>query len=744
MCTASAREQTMDELQDWEYVKRGITLWLNNMPKAAEDSFKDRPSSVHIVAGHTFISFMNAVISWETEKMNEAQTRLRELEKQCAGDVGWLKSVRSKLFGSSEPRKSLTETLEEQIILADSQLCLAILVSLGQDIGGFVKGGWLLRKAWKVYQHTYQQIYQLYSEQLQSDGEASFPQAPLRLQQQSKDGGTGMRVSLDLGTPCSADWTVPNSTLQSPDDSSKWSSHLEALRKSKTTTFELPDSGRGEGSSFSELTSSESDPSGSGGSVKKSYTTDFVGITSPSRAGSSTESLHHNDTNGLENVSVARDRLMLDLGQGSAHRVNGLNGMQPPPKASTNWRSFNTPADESHAPDEILPEDIHRLMGAISFGYGVFQLSISLLPPSLLKLISFLGFEGDRAMGIACLSFSRQSTDMRAPLATLALLWYYTIVTPFFALDGSNLSMEISAAQELIDEANEQFAKSSLFLFFRGRVERLKSHIQDAIRAYELAYRSSAQREIKLLCLHEIGWCRLIQLDYGTAMRNFKELKLCSQFSKSFYSYLTAICEGSFGQFSNLVKWRAEILELINRSPQKDSQIERYIFRRCLKLPRAESGEQPKYSSSLYWKYLVFEMLFLWNALSSCNEEQLASMVADCSQPTDAFSEPMVGISRLILGACLSCLARYEEAIGAFRECIFMRETLEHQEQQDMHISAFAYYELAVLLLRQGTAGEEGRAEARRLLLHAQQHFKNYDFDNRVSVRIHTVLKRLD
>uniref|UniRef100_A0A182UCC8 Tetratricopeptide repeat protein 39C n=1 Tax=Anopheles melas TaxID=34690 RepID=A0A182UCC8_9DIPT len=731
----------MDELQDWEYVKRGITLWLNNMPKAAEDSFKDRPSSVHIVAGHTFISFMNAVISWETEKMNEAQSRLRELEKQCAGDVGWLKSVRSKLFGSSEPHKSLTETLEEQIILADSQLCLTILVSLGQDIGGFVKGGWLLRKAWKVYQHTYQQIYQLYSEQLQSDGGTSFPQAPLRLQQQSKDAGTGMRVSLDLGTPCSADWTVPNSTLQSPDDSSKWSSHLEALRKSKTTTFELADSGRGEGSSFSELTSSESDPSGSGGSVKKSYTTDFVGITSPSRAGSSTESLDdHNDTNVLENVSVPRDHLVLDLGQGSTRRVNGRNGMQSPPKASTNWRSFNTPAGESHAPDEILPEDIHRLMGAISFGYGVFQLSISLLPPSLLKLISFLGFEGDRAMGIACLSFSRQSTDMRAPLATLALLWYYTIVTPFFALDGSNLSMEISAAQELIDEANEQFAKSSLFLFFRGRVERLK----DAIRAYELAYRSSAQREIKLLCLHEIGWCRLIQLDYGTAMRNFKELKQCSQFSKSFYSYLTAICEGSFGQFSNLVKWRAEILELINRSPQKDSQIERYIFRRCLKLPRAESGEQPKYSSSLYWKYLVFEMLFLWNALSSCNEEQLASMVADCSQPTDAFSEPMVGISRLILGACLSCLARYEEAIGAFRECIFMRETLEHQEQQDMHISAFAYYELAVLLLRQDTAGEDGRAEARRLLLHAQQHFKNYDFDNRVSVRIHTVLKRLD
>uniref|UniRef100_A0A182PRV8 Tetratricopeptide repeat protein 39C n=1 Tax=Anopheles epiroticus TaxID=199890 RepID=A0A182PRV8_9DIPT len=734
MCTASVQEESMDELQDWEYVKRGITLWLNNMPKAAEDSFKDRPASVHIVAGHTFISFMNAVISWETEKMNEAQTRLRELEKQCAGDVGWLKSVRSKLFGSSEPRKSLTETLEEQIILADSQLCLAILVSLGQDIGGFVKGGWLLRKAWKVYQHTYQQIYQLYSDTLlQSGDEMTLPQVPLRHQQQSKDGGMGMKISLDLGTPSSADWTVPNSTLQSPDDC-KWSSQLEAMRKSKTTTFELTEG---------EVTlSGESDSGGSSASVKKSHTTDFIGIPSSLGVGSSTESLENNDTSGM---GFARDHLMLDLRKERARRDTlGFNGMQQPPRvASTNWRSFTT-HEQSLAADEILPEDIHRLMGAISFGYGVFQLSISLLPPSLLKLISFLGFEGDRAMGIACLSFSRHSTDMRAPLATLALLWYYTIVTPFFALDGSNLSMEISAAQELIDEANEQFAKSSLFLFFRGRVERLKSHIQDAIRAYELAYRSSAQREIKLLCLHEIGWCRLIQLDYGTAMKNFKELKMCSQFSKSFYTYLTAICEGAFGQYVNLAKWRAEILELINRSPQKDSQIERYIFRRCLKLPRVEGGEQPKYSSSLYWKYLVFEMLFVWNTLSSCNVEQLESMVADCSQPTDAFGEPMVGISRLILGACLSCLARYEEAIGAFRQCIFMREAGEHQDQQDMHISAFAYYELAVLLLRQEPCEDGGRAEARRLLMHAQQNFKNYDFDNRVSVRIHTVLKRLD
>lgn len=66
----------------------------------------------------------------------------------------------------------------------------------------------------------------------------------------------------------------------------------------------------------------------------------------------------------------------------------------------------------------LEPDMAARLMCAVSFGYGIFQLCISLLPPSLLKLIHFLGFEGDRHLGVSALMFSRQGHDMRAPLAT--------------------------------------------------------------------------------------------------------------------------------------------------------------------------------------------------------------------------------------------------------------------------------------------------------------------------------------
>ena len=66
----------------------------------------------------------------------------------------------------------------------------------------------------------------------------------------------------------------------------------------------------------------------------------------------------------------------------------------------------------------ISASTVKRLMCAVSFGYGIFHLAVSLLPPKLLNVIHFLGFEGDRQTGIQALHFARTGTDMRGPLAT--------------------------------------------------------------------------------------------------------------------------------------------------------------------------------------------------------------------------------------------------------------------------------------------------------------------------------------
>ncbi|PSN55659.1 Tetratricopeptide repeat protein 39C [Blattella germanica] len=624
---------------DWLLAREGIQLLLNNKITEAEQLFGERKDNVQMAAGYCFVTFMNALMTFEDEKLQESLQTLRDMEKRCAQDIGWLKAVRNKMFGSDHSsEQAQAEKLEEQIILADSQVCVALLTFLQQDLTSYVKGGWVLRKAWKVYQHTYSQILQLYKKTFGCEDVpgSQFPSWKVITRGPSTP---------NLQSP-SSEWSVPsyNSSAPTPSGSTTPNGRINGFRN----PF----------------------------SILSSFTT-------------------HSEL---------------------------------PPNSSSNG---------------VPPEEVSRLMSAVSFGYGIFQLCISLLPPSLLKLIHFLGFEGDRQVGISALMFARQGHDMRAPLASLALLWYHTIVRPFFALDGSNVRAGVEAAQYLITESQNDFGQSALFLFFKGRVERLKSNIDGALEAYQAAVVKSPQREIQLLCLHEVGWCHLIQLDWDQAHQCFLQLKLKSRWSKSFYTYLAAVCTGAAGNLDEAINLTQEVPALSASSQQRSTQLETFILRRTSRFPNREDN---RYFDQAYCRLLAFELLFLWNALPSCSVQHINCLLEDCQS---SGREPMEGLRHLVMGAAQCCLGHFEEAKASFRTCLAKRGEFEPHESGegqigqagsgDHHISAFALYELGTLLCRDSQTAEEGKS----LLLQAQMNYKGYDFENRLNVRIHAALRNI-
>ena len=68
----------------------------------------------------------------------------------------------------------------------------------------------------------------------------------------------------------------------------------------------------------------------------------------------------------------------------------------------------------------------------------------------------------------------------------------------------------------------------------------LQCNFRGALASYERALSVSAQREVKLLCLHEVGWSYVLLLQWEKSSLAFLKLKLQSRWSKSFYSYLSA------------------------------------------------------------------------------------------------------------------------------------------------------------------------------------------------------------
>jgi hypothetical protein len=160
----SCEDLNLSSLNDCDYVKQGFCLWINNKPTQAIDFLEQRKDCLIADYGAVLLHFFNALISFDRSKMNEASVLLRELEKKCNPEQGWLKSIKTKLFGEQRDyvsRKSILNELEREIILADTLLCSSILIGISCDVSSYIKAALILRRAWKIYNQIFKEIHEL-------------------------------------------------------------------------------------------------------------------------------------------------------------------------------------------------------------------------------------------------------------------------------------------------------------------------------------------------------------------------------------------------------------------------------------------------------------------------------------------------------------------------------------------------------------------------------------------------------
>ncbi|XP_005912784.1 tetratricopeptide repeat protein 39C isoform X1 [Haplochromis burtoni] len=570
---ASVEEET-DSINDAELALKGINMLLNNGFKESDELFRTyRNHSPLMSFGASFVSFLNAMMTFEEEKMQMAFEDLKATERLCESEnMGVIETIKSKIKRNMDSQRSgvaAVDRLQRQIIIADCQVYLAVLSFIKQELSSYIKGGWILRKAWKMYNKCYNDI--------------------TRLQE-----GSRRRGSEQQATPSSSSGSALSHQSRSPSPGSSPSQRL----------------------------------------------------------------------------------------------------------------------------DGISPEALDRLKGSVSFGYGLFHLCISMVPPHLLKIVNLLGFPGDRHQGLSALTYASESKDMKAPLATLALLWYHTVVQPFFALDGTDTQSGLMEAKYILKQREAIYPNSSLFMFFKGRVQRLECEISSALTSFSSALDlASDQREIQHVCLYEIGWCSMIELNYREAYRAFDRLATESRWSQCYYAYLTGVCQGATGDLEGAVAVFKDVQKLFKR---KNNQIEMFSMKRSEKLKSSSISKELCILS-------VIEILYLWKALPNCSNAKL-QMMAQVLQGIDDAS--CAGLKNLLLGAISKCLHNTKDAIQYFQ--LAARD--EGGRLSNSYVQPYSCYELACVLLN----SPESAGKGRMLMLQAKEDYAGYDFENRLHVRIHS------
>uniref|UniRef100_A0A671YRP5 Tetratricopeptide repeat domain 39C n=1 Tax=Sparus aurata TaxID=8175 RepID=A0A671YRP5_SPAAU len=545
-------DEKTERINDAELALKGINMLLNNGFKESDELFRTyRNHSPLMSFGASFVSFLNAMMTFEEEKMQMAFEDLKATERLCESEnTGVIETIKNKIKRSMDSQRSgvaAVDRLQRQIIIADCQVYLAVLSFIKQELSSYIKGGWILRKAWKMYNKCYSDI-----------------------------------------------------------------THLQ---------------------------------------------------------------------------------------EGSRRRAS---------------------EHPSQRMDGVSQEALDRLKGSVSFGYGLFHLCISMVPPHLLKIVNLLGFPGDRLQGLSALTYASESKDMKAPLATLALLWYHTVVQPFFALDGTDTQAGLTEAKSILQQREATYPNSSLFMFFKGRVQRLECQISSALTSFRDALDlASDQREIQHVCLYEIGWCSMIELNYREAYKAFERLKTESRWSQCYYAYLTGVCQGATGDLEGAVSVFKDVQRLFKR---KNNQIELFSMKRAEKLRTTSLSKELCILS-------VIEILYLWKALANCSTTKLQTMT-QVLQGIDDVS--CAGLKNLLLGAINKCLHNTKDAIQYFH--LAARD--EVGRLSNSYVQPYSCYELGCVLLN----SPESVGKGRMLMLQAKEDYAGYDFENRLHVRIHSAL----
>lgn len=115
---------------------------------------------------------------------------------------------------------------------------------------------------------------------------------------------------------------------------------------------------------------------------------------------------------------------------------------------------------------------------------GSYNLLLSLLPPTVMKVAGWVGFSGDRELGLRLLHASQRSSSFMALFSCLLLLSFYNSIPAFTGEPEDTYAAQSSA---LSAWAESRYGRCCLYLLALSKAHRTRREMQQAIRVAKQA-----------------------------------------------------------------------------------------------------------------------------------------------------------------------------------------------------------------------------------------------------------------
>ncbi|KAI7874690.1 hypothetical protein K492DRAFT_211430 [Lichtheimia hyalospora FSU 10163] len=341
---------------------------------------------------------------------------------------------------------------------------------------------------------------------------------------------------------------------------------------------------------------------------------------------------------------------------------------------------------ESFIQQTKMPLDPHFTSG-VCFGMGSFKLMLSLLPKTVLRLVEFIGFSGDRTQGMKLLEsnggwdeYKRtgkapvlQGPDegLRRQFSDMMLINYHLVIAKLVPVSDADESL----ASAVLDYNLQLYPNGVIFLFFLGRKLFCETKLDQADEAYTRAINTQKDWiQLQHIGYWERGCISMVRGDWKLAVDIYAILHNESNWSKAVYMYFKGVAlfmlaqsESNESKRKDLISQAHDIMKKVPDSRQKIAgksiPLEKFVARKARKFIDQDD-------------YLLFPDLEVLNAFGISDYIPI-SLLRTNIQRIDQELNDVTNAS-----ADDVCLAYYLRSVMARR--LYIRSPDKQEEQQQM------------------------------------------------------------
>uniref|UniRef100_A0A8C9VPZ2 Tetratricopeptide repeat protein 39B n=1 Tax=Scleropages formosus TaxID=113540 RepID=A0A8C9VPZ2_SCLFO len=401
------------------------------------------------------------------------------------------------------------------------------------------------------------------------------------------------------------------------------------------------------------------------------------------------------------------------------------------------WLFFST--EEMHA--EICYAETLMQKAALSFVEDESMISFlkagikirtSYLMYKVLRLLEFIGFSGNREVGLSQLRQGATNQSLRSILSALTLLMYNTYVTVILGTGEGNLV----EAEALLQPYLEKFPNGCIILFYVARIGVLKGNFEMAQAKFLQCIAIQQEwRQVHHLCYWELMWIHCFQQQWMEAYRYADLLSKESKWSQATYVFQKAAILSMLPE-EEVQKTGEDVTDLFR---QVDS-LRLRMAGKSIPTEKFAARKARRYCSPTPVKLVIpaLEMMYVWNGFTIVGKraeltESLLSTIEKAEEklrPTEYCTDDQC-LVQLLKGLCLKHLGRHLQAELCFTQVISSEKRIKY----DHYLVPFSLYELGLLYKMQGDI-----PKAITFIENAKQDYKKYSMESRLHFRIHAAL----